>query len=328
MEIITLGTSSGTPTKFRNVSATAVKLTGKKSWVLIDCGEGTQHQLLHTPLALNHLSAIMITHVHGDHIFGLPGLLASASMAGRQAPITIVAPEPVADWLKSCQQVSETYLSYEINFIDVESIDKPQMLNKLLIMPQALSHRVPSYAYIVTETQLEKRLDTQKLTEHNIPPGPLWGQIQNGQDVTLPNGKVIHYESYLLAPRKPRKIIIGGDNDRPELLSAVIEDTDVLIHEATYTDAISAKVGPGPQHSSAKLVASFAENNHLRNLVLTHFSARYQYGSKADANISEIEDEAKQFYSGQLYLANDFDHFSLDTDGRLNRLSNLKSQLK
>ena len=191
---------------------------------------------------------------------------------------------------------------------------------------QALSHRVPSYGYVLTEMNLENKLDTQKLSEDKIPPGPVWGQIQNGQDITLPSGVVISHKDYLLAQRKPRKIIVGGDNDNPELLADVITAADVLIHESTYTDAISVKVGPGPQHSSAKSVASFAEKHGLKHLLLTHFSARYQYGSKADSNISEIEDEAKQYYSGQLHLANDLDHFKLDNQGQFKRIRNLKNK--
>jgi len=114
MEIVFLGTSSGVPTKTRNVSATVVKRQDKKAWFLVDCGEGTQHQILHTKLALNHLSAIFITHVHGDHCFGLPGLLASASMSGRTEPITVIAPTEIKSFILSSQKVSDTFLTFEL----------------------------------------------------------------------------------------------------------------------------------------------------------------------------------------------------------------------
>jgi ribonuclease Z len=173
MQIISLGTSSGTPTKARNVSATALKMAGAKSWVLVDCGEGTQQQLLQTPLSLGRLDCILITHVHGDHTFGLPGLLASASLSGRKKPLRIIGPAVLESWLKNCQDMSETYLSYDIDFIDVATVKKTLVLKHFNVDIHPLSHRVPSYAYSFTEALVEQKIDTQKLTADGIPAGPV-----------------------------------------------------------------------------------------------------------------------------------------------------------
>lgn len=317
MEIVFLGTSSGTPTKARNVSATVVKKRGKKAWVLVDCGEGTQHQILHTKLVLNHLSAIFITHVHGDHCFGLPGLLASASMSGRTEPMTVIAPAAINDFILNSQKISDTYLTFKLNFIAVETLESVINVGDFQVSKVSLSHRVPSFAYQFTERFIESSLDTDKLIQSNIPGGPLWGLIHQGGSVQLPSGEVVKGEDYLLPKRKPRKIIVGGDNDSPELLAKACYRTDLLIHESTFTKAVADKVGSGPQHSSAEEVARFAQSVGVQNLILTHFSARYQYGQNQGASINEIEDEARQFYQGQLFLANDFDYFYLDKEGKL-----------
>lgn len=317
MEIIFLGTSSGTPTKHRNVSATVIKHKHLKTWCLVDCGEGTQHQLLHTSLATQHLSAIFITHVHGDHCFGLPGLLASAAMSGRQAPLTVVAPLAIKKLIEINQQLSDTYLSFEINFIDVNEFNQNLILGGFKINTHRLSHRVPCFAYGFTETAVERCLDIEKLQQAGIPAGPLWGQIQQGKAITLSNGTRYPSDAFLLPARPARSVIISGDNDSPELLSDAMAHADVLVHEATYTQEVADKVGPGPQHSSAQKVAACAAQASLKNLVLCHFSGRYQYGSGSDFSISEVAQEAAQYYQGSLFLANDFDRFELDKHGQL-----------
>jgi ribonuclease Z len=321
MEFIFTGTSSGTPTKQRNVSGLAIKSTQRKSWCLVDCGEGTQHQLLHTPLSLNRLSAICITHVHGDHCFGLPGLLGSAAMAGRTTAITLIGPAPLQDWLKHTQQMSETYLPFDLNFIDVASMQQAIEVAGLTIGVTALSHWVPSHAYTFSEAPKERSLNVDRLKADQIPTGPLWGQIQKGQDVALSDGRQIRASDYLLAPARPQRVIVGGDNDSPELLLSEAKDAEVLIHEATYTRDVAERVGTGPQHSCARQVAEVAEQAGIQHLILTHFSARYGYSQSDQPNIRDIGAEASEVYTGQLYLANDLDHFRLDTAGQLQQLN-------
>ncbi len=317
MEMIFLGTSSGVPTRNRNVSATVIKRQDKKPWCLVDCGEGTQHQILHTKLSLVHLSAILITHVHGDHCYGLPGLLASAAMAGRKDPLIIMAPKAIKDWVASCQAVTETYLSYEIQFIDTALQDQPVDLPDFTVKPWPLSHRVPSFAYSFTERHIEQALDTEQLDRAGIKPGPIWGQLQQHEFVETATGARLRSADYKLPARKPRQVIIGGDNDSPDLLLPAVAGADLLVHESTYTEAVARRVGPGPQHSTAQQVAQFATRAGLKNLILTHFSARYQPDGPEGANILELEHEARAEYAGTLYLANDFDRFRLDKTGTL-----------
>lgn len=310
MEFQFLGTSAGTPTRARNVTGLALRAPGGKGWYLVDCGEATQHRILRTGFSLMTLGAIFITHIHGDHCYGLPGLLASAGLSGRTAPLLIVGPPSVRRFVNAVRETTELALPYPIDFIDVEEAMDIDRLPDVGVRTTALSHRVPTFAYSFTEKLIERRLDVDKLRRGGIPSGPGWGRLQAGADITLDDGRIIYSDDYILQPRRPRKLIVAGDNDTPSLLAQEASNADVLVHEATYTQAIWEKVGPAPQHSSAQMVAAFAREARLPNLVLTHFSPRYH-------DLGEIELEARAGYDGRLFLARDLERYALDRHGEL-----------
>ena len=323
MELQFLGTSSGTPTRSRNLSALALRAEASRQWCLIDCGEATQHRILRTSLSLMTLRAIFITHIHGDHCYGLPGVLASAGMLNRTEALCIVGPPSIGRFIGCVLETTELRLPYPLQFISVEALADTQPLPDLEVRATALSHRVPSYAYSFCEKAVEGKLDVDKLRRDAVPAGPGWGQIQQGRDLTLADGRKVQARDYLLAPRKPRKIIVGGDNDSPALLAAEAAGADVLVHESTYTEAGLNKVGPGPQHSSAAAVARFASEAGIPNLVLTHFSPRYQEPDAARTGaptLGDIEAEARASYQGNLFLASDLERYGLDRQGHLSRL--------
>lgn len=318
MDLLFLGTSSGTPTRARNVSGLGILEENGKGWYLIDCGEGTQHQVLRTPLSLSALRAIFITHVHGDHCFGLPGLLASAALQGRKAPLEIIAPQGIESWLTTTFAMSQTWLPYPLIFHAVETLQEwrtPQ----LRVRATPLSHRSPSYAYRFEEARPDTTLDIARLERDGIPRGPLWGQLARGFD-TEHDGRVLRSEDYLLLGRPPRVIVVGGDNDTPALLADACRGAQVLVHEATFTEAAISEARGSFGHSTAAAVASFAQEIGLPHLVLTHFSARYQASSvRGASSIEEIRAEAAGAYSGRLFLAEDFARLHLDKLGELRR---------
>lgn len=314
MNLLFLGTSAGVPTKSRNVSGIALRESKGKGWYLIDCGEGTQHQVLRTTLSLNTLKAILITHVHGDHCYGLPGLLASAAMSGRTAPLTIVASQGIKAWLETTFSATELALPFALEFVDASTLPR-LAFEQVEVETFTLSHRVPCYAYTFTEINIAADLDTAKLERDGIPRGALWGQVKQGIDIEFA-GKRLRSSDYLIQKHPPRKIVIAGDNDRPALLAQACIGAQVLVHEATYSQALAEKareVG----HSYASLVGEFAEAASVPHLVLTHFSPRYQFHPQASPSIEDIRREAQSVYSGSLYLARDFLQFSLDKAGCL-----------
>lgn len=325
MQIQFLGTASGTPTKSRNVSALALRSRSSRRWSLVDCGEGTQHRILHTSFSLVNLEAIFITHIHGDHCYGLPGLLASAGMLNRTEHLWIVGPPSIRAFVESALSTTGLQLPYSLKFVNVEAGANTgaavtmSMLKDFDVHATPLSHRVPCHAYSFTEKNLMNRLDVDKLKQDGIPAGPLWGRIQEGRHVKLPDGRSLPVEKYLLAPGKPRKIIIAGDNDMPELLTDEARTAEVVVHESTYTEQALNKVGPGPQHSSAMRVAQWAERAGIANLVLTHFSPRYLEHRGGVSALAEVEEEASAHYSGRLFLANDLERYVLDRHGLLAR---------
>ena len=312
-----LGTSAGIPTKTRNVTALAIGQTASKPWLLVDCGEATQQQILQTPWSANTLSAICFTHVHGDHCYGLPGMLASAGLNKRTQPLTIIAPLPLWQWLQHTIALTDLYLSFELQFVDVTTLlTQSHTVDDFEISAVALNHRVPSYAYKICHQRLVKQLDRDALYAHGLPAGPLWGMLQNGDDVYY-QGRNYPASLYLEQHEQQVCALIGGDNDTPALLQAACDGVQVLVHEATYTQEIADKVGAFPMHSSAKQTAEFAYQAAIPNLVLTHFSARY---NDAQA-LAPLLAEAKLYYHGQVHLAEDFAQYRLLPTGEFQPLS-------
>lgn len=318
MDILFLGTSAGVPTKSRNVTGTALLAESGRAWCLVDCGEGTQHRLLHTGLSLHALQAVFVTHVHGDHCYGLPGLLASAGLQGRTRPLPIVAPAGIREWLETTARLSHLTLPYALNHVPTEPLG-PWPLDGWTVEATALSHRVPSFAYRFTEVRRQPSLDVERLVADGIPRGPLWGQLLKGFDVHHA-GRRLRSGDYVRYAHPPRRIVIAGDNDTPDLLRDACRDAQVLVHEATYTQDIAARPEQAFGHSSAAQVADFAERSGLPHLLLTHFSPRYPPYPDGSPSLEDLRREAAERYRGGLVLAEDFARYRLSRDGHLSRV--------
>lgn len=316
MDLVFLGTSAGVPTRTRNVSGTALLESSGRGWYLVDCGEATQHQVLRTPLSLRELRGCFITHVHGDHCFGLPGLLASAGMSGRVEPLDIVLPAALHEWVRLSLTVSKSWLPFELRLHPSETFDGWQNGN-LQVNTVALSHRVPCHGYVFSESDPHPRLDIQRLEAEGIPHGPLWGELAHGREA-VHAGRLFRAQDYLRPARPPQRIIICGDNNAPELLAEVAAGADVLVHEATFTKEFIDHARENYGHSSAAAVARFSESAGIPNLVLTHFSARYQGNPGRSPSIKDVHAQAAALFTGELFLAQDLQRYHLDREGRLN----------
>lgn len=312
MKLTFLGTSSGTPTRHRNVSGLAVQTVPSADWFLVDCGEGTQHRLLQTPLSLHDMAAVCITHVHGDHCYGLPGLLASAGMGKRTKPLTLIAPLPVWEWFETTRRLTDLHLPYEVTHVDVDTQALVYDAPGVRIERHVLRHRVPSHAYRVQVETRRTRLKADALRSVGLPPGPAWRALQTGEDVPF-NGAVLRSADYAETQVDTASAVLGGDNAEPAMLRDACRGAQLLVHEATYTQDVLDKVGPGPMHSSARLLAEFAQAVDVPNLILTHFSARHQN----EEGMSALMAETQAHYRGHAFLANDLDVYELGSDGRV-----------
>ncbi|MDO4725493.1 MAG: ribonuclease Z [Comamonadaceae bacterium] len=310
------------PTRTRNVSALAVQaapaLLPGSGWWLIDCGEGTQQQLLRTRLSPHDLAGVCISHVHGDHCYGLPGLLASAGMGGRHEPLRLIAPPPVWQWLQATRQCTDLHLPYPIQFTDVAALHaQPLTLAasgqaSLALSAHPQAHRVPSHAFRFELVQRQVRLETAALQAAGLPPGPAWRALQQGQDVTH-QGRQLRSADFVHTQTRRLAAVLGGDNARPDVLRAACEGAQLLVHEATYSRAALQKAGPGPMHSSAHDVAAFAQTAGVPSLILTHFSPRHHSQAEQEMLLQEV----RAAYRGAAFLARDFDQYVLDFDGQL-----------
>lgn len=307
-----LGTSSGVPTRQRNVSGLALQRGAGAPWYLVDAGEGTQHRLQQMGLSLHDLAAVFITHAHGDHCYGLPGLLESAGMAQRQGPLTLVAPLSVWQWLQATRQLTDAPLPYAVEHVDVARHDTVLTQPGLAVTRHPLLHRVPSFAYRFAADETQTTMRVEALMATGLPRGPLWGRLQDGEDVVF-NGHTLHSVDFVDRVNHQVAAVIGGDNADPTRLESACVGAQLLVHEATYTQEVLDKVGPGPMHSSAQAVAQFAQQVGLPNLVLTHFSARY-HNPEGEAALLE---EAQAHFTGNVQLAQDGDTFELSRDGQL-----------
>ncbi|KEQ19392.1 ribonuclease Z [Endozoicomonas numazuensis] len=322
MRFTFLGTSAGSPTVDRNVTAMALALDESRDWYLVDCGEGTQQRLLKSRYTLSGLAGIFITHVHGDHIFGLPGLITSASMQGRKEPLMICAPEGVESFVRhslKCAAVSN--MPFELNFIRSDQPDFHFQDQRFEVTAHELSHRVPSFAYRFQEQPVIQSMDQEKLASMGVPRGPLWGELQNGNSVALSDGRIVHAQDVRLPPLSGRVAIIGGDNDQPDLLIEAMKGVDVLVHEATFTDPVLEKVGPQYMHSTARMVGEAAEQGGVNYVILTHISGRYRKNSSEFASsVEALRREAQSVFRGQVELAEDFGCWALDRERNLSRI--------
>ncbi|MGK7873912.1 MAG: ribonuclease Z [Xenococcaceae cyanobacterium] len=282
MEITFLGTSSGVPTRSRNVSSVALRLPQRAEVWLFDCGEGTQHQLLRSELKISQLKRIFITHMHGDHIFGLMGLLASCGLAGNSQKIDIYGPAGLDEYLRACSKYSYTNFSYRIQVHTV----KPGVLyeeEEFTVSCKQLKHRVPAFGYRIGEKDRPGRFNVEKAVALGIPPGPVYGKLKRGETVTLPDGRKIRGTELCGVTEPGRKVAYCTDTIYCEAAVELAKDADVLIHEATFAHQ-DAQLAFERLHSTSTMAAQVALAAGVKHLIMTHFSPRYAPGNSLGVN--------------------------------------------
>jgi ribonuclease Z len=269
MEIIFLGTSSAVHSKERNHPSIALKAFGDV--MLFDCGEGTQRQMLHTKVSPMKISKIFISHFHGDHILGLPGLLQSLGLQDRKEKLTIYGPRGLNKVKDAIYNFGYCKFDFPIDFIEIES-QIIEETDEYIIKSQLVKHNVQSLAYSIEEKK-KPRFLRDKAIELGVPVGPAFGKLHNGEEVEV-NGKIIKPEQVLGEPRKGIKITYSGDTRPCEEMIDLAKDSTILIHESTFSlqdEENALEHG----HSTASDAAYVAKHSNSKELILTHISTRY-----------------------------------------------------
>lgn len=306
MEITFLGTSSGVPTKSRNVSSVALRLTQRGEIWLFDCGEGTQHQVLRSELRISQLKKIFITHMHGDHIFGLMGLLASCGLGGDAKDIEIYGPPGIEPYLKACMKYSYTYFPYGVTINTIE----PGLIyedKELTVTCELLKHRVTAYGYRVSEKDRPGIFDVEKAKKMGIPFGPLYGKLKSGETITLEDGRTFCGADFCGPTEIGRKFVYCTDTVFCDNAITLSQDADLLIHEATFAHQ-DAQMAFEKMHSTTTMAAQVALAAKVKKLIMTHFSPRYAPGNSIQ--MKDLLAEAKAIFP-ETILAYDFFRYEI-----------------
>ncbi len=311
VQVTFLGTSSGVPTRARNVSAVALKLPQRSELWLFDCGEGTQHQFLRSELRVSQLRRIFVTHMHGDHVLGLPGLLASLGLAGSCPDgLDLYGPDPLRDYLEGVLRTTSTRIGYPLRSHRVREAASSGILlyedDELTVRCAPLTHRIPAYAYRVDRKPRPGRFDVERARALGIPPGPIYAELKAGRTVSLEDGRLINGASLCGDERPGCSIVYCTDTLFSEAAVELARGADLLIHEATFCHA-EAELAIQRQHSTSTMAAQTAREAGVRQLVLTHLSPRYMPGNAVGPD--DLLAEARAIFP-ETQLARDF--LSLD----------------
>lgn len=303
MRAVFLGTGGTYPCTERNVASVAIQLT--RDVALFDCGEGTQRQFMRSNMSFMNTRWIFITHYHGDHFLGVPGLIQSMNLNDRKRPIDIYGPEGTIHLMSQLLTAGYFAPGFQITAHDVEPGDKA-ILDGFDVEVARADHTVPTLAYGLVEKERPGRFDTKKADELGVPKGPLYRKLQLGQEIKV-GGRTIHPSDVLGPARQGRKVVYSGDTRPCRQVRDLALKADLLIHDATLLTkegVMAADFG----HSTPAEAAQIARDAGARALALIHFSPRYK-GQKV------LEEEAKEIFPNSFAPA-DLDEFVIRISDR------------
>ena len=273
-ELLILGSSAATPTANRNPTAQLLNIAER--FFLIDCGEGTQMQMRKYKARFQSVNHIFISHLHGDHFYGLPGFLASMHLLGRKNELTIYGPKELEEIINLLHKYSDTYLNYPLKFVYTQNTSKQLIFEdeKVEVYSFPLRHRIATTGYLFKEKPLFRNIDKYKLEKLNVSFSEIH-KLKQGLDAIDNNGNVIKNNELTLDPIKQRSYAFCSDTKFFEELSNEIKDVDLLYHESTFLDSEEVLAGK-TLHCTAKEAATIALKANVKQLVLGHYSTRYE----------------------------------------------------
>lgn len=306
MNITFLGTSSGVPSLTRNVSSLALKLTQSSEVWLFDCGEGTQHQIMKSNIKSSQITKIFITHMHGDHVYGLPGFLATLGLSGNSTGIEIYGPSELRGFINSALNSSFCKLSFPLHFIEVENYALQNQIlfenNKIKVNCACLKHRIPAYGYRVSEKDKTGIFDIKKAESMKIAPGPIYSELKQGKKVVLADGRTLDGKEFCGPPKKGKSFVYCTDTVFSESAVSLSKNTDLLVHESTFSEE-DESMAYEKLHSTTIMAAKTALLSNTKKLIITHLSPRYT--NKNAITPSDLLKEAQKVFPNT-QLAKDF----------------------
>lgn len=273
LNVVFLGTSGSIPTPQRGLPSIAIQREGEL--ILFDCGEGSQRQMIKAEVGFNRKTKVFITHMHGDHVLGLPGLFQTMSLLGRTRKLEIYGPQGIGDFVEAIKRTIQFTLTFPMKIIDVKEAGVVCEEKEYVVRVIWASHLIPSLAYALIEKPRPGKFNPKKATALGVPQGPMWSDLQSGLTVKLPTGRSVTSNEVVGLPRPGRKIVYTGDTKPSSNFIKFVENADLLIHDSTFDDELSERA-TRDGHSTASQAAKVAKESNVKRLVLTHISARYK----------------------------------------------------
>jgi ribonuclease Z len=295
MRVIFLGTAGSVPTPARSLPAVLIKRQNEQ--LMFDCGEGVQRQMIKAKVGLHRKMKIFVSHMHGDHVLGLPGLLQTMALMDRQKKLEIYGPEGIKQFLECVRETLQFGLTFPVEIHEIYDACVVCEEKEYIVEAARSNHVVLGLAYAFVEKPRPGKFYPEKARALGVPEGELWSKLQHGDKIKLPNGQVISPDEVMGSPRKGRKIVYTGDTRPFTGFAKFAASADLVIHEATFDDTLSEKAEVDG-HSTPSQAAQEAKKAKAKNLVLTHISARYP-----DARL--LLEQAQKFFKNAL-LAEDF----------------------
>jgi len=268
---------------------------------LFDCGEGTQHQLLRSDLNISQVTRIFITHMHGDHMLGLMGLLATCGMTAHARSIDVYGPRPLGDYVREVSRRTQFQTNYPLG---VQEVGEGLVFEdeEYVVTCAPLKHRLPAFGYRVTEKDRPGHFDVEKARELGIPSGPLYGRLKRGESITLPGGRAFDGADFCGPTIKGRSVVYCTDTTYCRSAVELSRGADLLVHEATFAEADEG-LAIRSTHSTAAMAARVAKEAGARKLLMTHFSPRYFPGNQTEPE--DLLREARAVFP-DVEMAHDF----------------------
>jgi ribonuclease Z len=293
LDLVFLGTAGSMPTAQRAPAALLVRRGGDR--LLFDCAEGTQRQLLRSAVGLPELEEVFVTHFHADHVLGLPGMLKTFALRGRELPLTVYGPRGLNELLGSLKRVVGR-LTYDVRLLELTPGDVLER-DGFRLATFGVAHGVAALGWSLIEATRPGRFDVAGANALGVPDGPDRGALQRGEPVTLADGRTVTPEQVLGPPRAGRKLVVTGDTSPAEEIVEASWGADVLVTEATFADEERERAEE-TKHQTATQAAELARRANVAMLALTHLSSRY-FGP-------EIAREAREIFP-ETVVPRDFD---------------------